>query len=561
MIIIGINFDMFISSAALLVDGELVAAAAEERFTRTKRTKDFPAKAINYCLNEAGLSGASVDVFVTSWNPAIYLRKFNPAHSRSPRHKSEHLFSVPDHLNALIGQTISNETEIHQTVSSSEEELLKTVFLTHHKAHAANGFFLSPFEHAAVLTADSQGEAESTTFSLGADSELTQIKSVLYPNSVGAFYSTFTEYLGFIPNSDEWRVMALASYAGGRSEYDALMSKTYRLLSEGDFEFDLNFFKGFIHDQPNLFTEKLTKVFGPPRKSGEELQERHYQIAGAVQNATERVIFHALRWLHKSTKEKNLAVSGGTFMNSVLNGKVLAETGFDQFFVSPAPDDSGNALGAAFYYYHQVLKNKRRTKKRQMYLGPAYSNEFIGAELEQWKIKSTRVEDPAKVAAEKIASGEIIGWFQGRAEFGQRALGNRSILADPRKRSMKDRVNQAVKFRESFRPFAPAVLADHVQKFFSVNEHYQAPFMEKVVKIREERKSEIPAVVHVDGTGRLQTVQQEDNSLFYALIDNFRTITGVPLVLNTSFNQNGEPVFYLEEVSESRRTNDNPAVQ
>ena len=540
MKILGINNEMHISSACLIEDGKIVAAAAEERFTREKLTRKFPQETIKYCFKEANIKMEEVDYIATSWNPGIYFTKFNPLLSGQRRHMVEQLYSVPDNLMQLY---VRPEVDyVFQEISGSFGKI-KTYYITHHRTHAANGFFLSPFSSAAILTADAQGEFESTTFCHGKGNKINFVKSINYPHSLGALYSTFTEFLGFRANSDEWKVMALASYADPNNEfYKRLKEEVVKFQGDGDFELNLSYFKGFLHDQPNLYTERLVETFGRARERDEEFQERHFEIASALQKISEEAIVHLLNWLFQQTREKNLVLSGGLFMNSVFNGKVLELTPFDNLFVSSCPDDSGNCFGAALYLYNHILGKGRSVPMSHNYYGPQYTDSEIEEALKGYNLNFAYEENIFKKAAKLLSEGNVIGWFQGRMEFGQRALGNRSILADPRKADMKNKVNRAVKFRESFRPFAPAVIKEKQEEYFEIGKGGDVPFMEKVYPVIMDKRDQIPAVVHADGSGRIQTVIKELNPGFYSLIEEFEKITHIPIVLNTSFNLNGEPI-------------------
>lgn len=540
MKIIGINNEMFISSAALIDNGKIIAAGAEERFTRNKLTRVFPQKAIEYCLKEAGLKIGEIDYIAVSLNPGVYFAKFNPVFSGRRRHRIEQLYSVPDYLMHFYGRP-SVDYMYQEIVGDFGKS--RIYFVVHHRAHAANGFFLSPFSSAAIFTADSQGEFESTTFCYGQGNKINLIKSINYPHSLGALYSTFTEFLGFKANSDEWKVMALAAYADPYNEfYKLFKTEVIKFQGDGSFELNLSYFKGFLHDQPNLYTEKLVETFGRARERNEELQERHFDIAAALQKISEDAVVHSLNWLFQQTSEKNLVLSGGFFMNSVFNGKVLELTPFENLFISSCPDDSGNCFGAALYLYNHILGEDRSVPMSHNYYGPQYTNKEIEETLKGYNLNYTYEEKISQKAAKLLSEGNIIGWFQGRMEFGQRALGNRSILADPRKTDMNDRVNRAVKFRESFRPFAPAVLKEKQEEYFEIGKGGDVPFMEKVYPVIPDKREQIPAVVHIDGSGRIQTVIKELNPKFYSLIEEFEKITHVPIVLNTSFNLNGEPI-------------------
>jgi len=546
MKIVGINNDMYISSACLLNSGEIIAAGAEERFTRRKMTREFPSQAIKYCFKEGNILAEDVDAWAIAWNPGVYLKKYNPIFSGQRRHLIEQLYSVPDNVSQFYGRPDCEH--FYQELSFSGQKA-KIHYITHHRAHAANAFFLSPFDTAAIMTSDAQGEFESTTFSNGKGTSIQQLKSLNYPHSLGVLYSTITEFLGFRPNSDEWKVMAMGALTDQTGPYYHYFSDTLCQINPNNlFELDLSYFKGHIHEQPNLYTEKMIDLLGPPRLPEAPFEERHYQIAKALQIVSEEITFELLKQLYKLTKEKNLAVSGGFFMNSVLNGKILENTPFENIFISSCPDDSGNCFGAALYIHNHIQGNPRIEPMQHNYYGPAFSKQQIESTLKRFKVKYTKLNgNEAETAARHIAKGKIIGWFQGRMEFGQRALGNRSILADPRQKEMKAKINSAIKYRESFRPFAPAVLQESQDKYFSIGQAGDTPFMEKVYPGRPEKADIIPAVFHDDGTCRLQSVSKKNNDKFYNLIESFDKITGIPVVINTSFNLNGEPIVCTPE--------------
>jgi len=540
MKILGINNEMYISSACLIEDGKILAAAAEERFSRNKRTRKFPTNSINYCLQESNISISNIDYIATSWNPSIYFSKFNPLYSGQRRHHLEQTYSVID--NVMTFYRRPKFDYLYQSLSGDFGDT-KIYHITHHRAHAANGFFLSPFDSAAILTADAQGEFESTTFCHGKKNKIILIKSIDYPQSLGALYSTFTEYLGFKANSEEWKVMAMGAYANNINRfYNIIKEQVIKFSESGFFELNLNFFNGYMHEQPYLYSEKFEDTFGPARKKGEELNSKHFEIAAALQKISEEAVIHLINCLYQQTKEKNLVLSGGLFMNSIINGKILEFTPFENLFISSCPDDSGNCFGAALYLYNHILENNRGEKMLHNYYGPQFTDQEIYEILRQYKLIYSYEKNIFECAAKFIADGKIVGWFQGRMEFGQRALGNRSILADPRKAEIKDKVNETVKFRENFRPFAPAVIKERQEEYFEIGQGGDIPFMEKVYRVRKEKQAEIPAVVHIDGSARIQTVIKETNEKFYYLIKEFEKISGIPVVLNTSFNLNKEPI-------------------
>lgn len=543
MYVLGLNHDMYISSAALLADGKIVAAAAEERFTREKHTRAFPQNAVRFCLEKAGIGIEDVDHVATGWNPGAYMINFNPLVSAQRRSKSEYLYAVPDNLLALFPENSRRVDHVHQRLVLDGVEC-SVYHVTHHRAHAANAFLLSPFEEAAILTMDSQGERESTTFGMGRGHTIEIFDSQEHPHSLGAFYATFTEFLGFRPNRDEWKVMALGGFSetGGEDLAAQLRSKLVTLRDDGTFALDLTYFQDFLHEVPHHYSPRMEAAFGPARTVDTPLDERHFCLAAAVQTVAEEVALNALRALHRRTGSKAVCVAGGFFMNSVLNGKILAETPFEHLFVSSCPDDSGNAMGAAYYLFNQILGRPERHALEHNFLGPDYSDVEIETAIRRSGLEPVKHPDIVATTADALAEGKLVGWFQGAMEFGQRALGNRSILANPCEADARDKVNAAVKFREAFRPFAPAVPLSRAPEYFDLVVDEPVPFMERVVQARPEQAASIPAVIHVDGSARVQTVDAESNPRFHALLEAFGERTGVPVLLNTSFNLNNEPI-------------------
>jgi carbamoyltransferase len=492
---------------------------------------------VREALKRTGLSLGDVDAFAVAWNPAINLEAFNLAQSLRPRHLGEFLYSVPNYLMTLKDDNSALLTQ--QIVEFLDQSKLNIYYVTHHLSHAAT-FFFSPFEHAAIMSIDGFGEKDCVIFVEGKGNQLRTLWSQEFPHSLGSFYSAMTEFIGFKPDNDEWKLMGASSY-GDRDRYYDKLRKTIHLKESGGFELDLSYFNHYQFHRPLLYSPKLADLLDlEPNERDKPLSQDYYDLSAAAQRITEEVYFHLLRQLHELTGLDDVVLAGGVVYNSVANGKILQETPFKNAFIPPVPDDSGGALGAAFYMQHQVWKKPREYVMTANYLGPGYSDDEIEDLLKNLKISYVGLEDPAQSAAELIAAGKIVAWFQGRLEFGDRALGNRSILADPRDAEMKDKVNNTVKYREPFRPFAPSVLADAIDDYFI--DAVPAPYMERVFPIRPEKHTEIPAVTHVDGTGRLQTVTEESNPLYWRMIDTFRQITGVPLVLNTSYNLKGEPI-------------------
>ncbi len=539
MRIVGLLSQFWISSAALLKDGVVLAGAAEERFDRKKASRAFPMQALRYCLKEAKCKIEDVDYIAVGWNPAVHMRHYNRRFSETFRWHAEFLYNIPNTLFQL--RQDKNVRYVEQSFKHNKGET-KIIYVNHHIAHAANGFYLSPFKEAAILTLDGRGEDETGLMATGKHNKITPLKSVIFPQSLGQVYSAITEFLGFDAHLDEWKVMALASYGERNNVYYKKLKRIVTLKNDGLFEFDLNYFQHHIHDKGTLYASKLIELLGEPRRKDAPLTKRHYQIAAALQQLTEEILAHMLVWLYKKTKQKNVVLNGGVFMNSVFNGKVRELTPFTDVFISSCPDDSGIALGAAAYVHHDILGLPRMKPQEHNYWGPEYSDAEIKDTIAKYKLKALRVDSVEAYAAKLIESGNIIGWFQGKMEFGQRALGNRSILADPRRAEMKDLVNRVIKYREGFRPFAPSILEESVADYFVCKPGDRVPFMERVFQIRKDKQKIIPAVVHVDGSGRLQTVGKKHNPRYYKLIAEFKKLTGVPVLLNTSFNLKGEPV-------------------
>lgn len=504
---------------------------------REKRTRRFPLQGVRAALQFAGLRLEDLDAVAVGWNPAINLEALNVVQSERARYLGEVFYSVPNYLMSLKEDNSALLSQ--QVVEFLDGSRLSVFYVTHHLAHAST-FFFSPYERAAIMTIDAFGEKQCIVFTRGEGNALRTLWSQDFPHSLGSFYSTMTEFLGFSAQSDEWKLMGASSYGDPSHYYDSL-SKLIFFREEGGFELDLRYFNHYQFPRQQRYTPGLIGLLRlQPNRPGSPLTQDYYDLAAATQRITEEVYFRLLQQLHAETKLDKLVLAGGVAYNSVANGKILEKTPFKEVFISPVPDDSGNSIGAAYYIYHQVNQCPRRYVMDSNYLGPGYSNEEIQQYLEKFHVKHAVLENPSSTAADMIASGRIVGWFQGRLEFGDRALGNRSILADPRDPAMKNKVNETVKYREPFRPFAPSILVEHLNEYFVGA--VPTPFMEKVFLIRPEKRPLIPAVTHVDGTGRLQTVSREQNPLFWQLIDEFRKLTGIPIVLNTSFNLNGEPI-------------------
>jgi carbamoyltransferase len=474
------------------------------------------------------------------WNPAIQLQSLNARRAGTLRHHSEYLWSIPNHL---LGQypRRSDELEVdyveQRFALSGGAEPLRIFYVSHHLAHAASAFFVSPFQEAAILTVDGYGERSSALLAKGEGERIRVLRELRFPHSLGSFYAAVTQYLGFRPNCEEGTVMGLAAH--GEPRFRSELSEIVRLGDDGSLEVDLSYFD-YYREAPRRYSRKFIARFGPERRPQDPIQDRHRDLAASAQAVLEDGMIHLARQLRRLTGARNLCLAGGVTLNCVANSRVLEEAGFEDAFIQPAAGDNGSSLGAALYVYHQLLARPRVGVMETDFLGPGFTSEEIARELEERGVSHQRHPDIARVAAERIARGEILGWFQGRMEFGPRALGHRSILADPRRAETKIRLDQQVKRREPFRPYAPAVLREARQDYFLGPG--DSPFMLKSYSVRPEKRAGIPAVVHVDGSARVQTVDRERDPLFWQLIKEFEDRSGVPLVLNTSFNARGETI-------------------
>lgn len=539
MNILGVNCYGHDASATLLVDGVPVCAVEEERFIRQKHTGVFPENAIRCCLEMGNLQGKDLDAVGFYWDPGIH-RLRQAAHVLRYLPASLHLLTARGdtaRLLAGIKPTLSTFLSVPES---------KIHYVEHHLAHAASAFFVSPFDAAAIFSYDGVGEWTTTLYGAGAGNQMQKRGEVFFPHSLGDFYSMMTEYLGFHHSGGEGKIMGLSSY-GDAAKYYKLLRPLVRILGDGQYRLDTSYLRYHTHGKKAWFSPKLVELLGPAREPESAMTERCQDIAAAAQKVVEECALELLRWHHQQTRTPRLAISGGVGLNSVVNGRIITETPFTELFIQPAANDASGSFGAAFYLWNQVFKQPRNYVMNNAYLGPAIPDHQHRAaiEAEGLSYETLSREDLIERAATMLADGRIIGWFQGRMEYGPRSLGNRSILAAPFPASMKDTLNARVKHREPFRPFAPSLPAERVGEFF---EHdYPSPFMLLVYQTRVEKRAAIPAVDHVDRTGRVQSVVREENPLYYDLITRFGEKTGVPVLLNTSFNVRGEPIMHAPE--------------
>jgi carbamoyltransferase len=531
--VLGISCYYHDAAAALLRDGEIVAACQEERLSRKKHDSGFPARAVKYVLREAGIGPEQLDAVGFYDKPLLkFERMLSTYIATFPRSFGSFRKAMPlwIHEKLWVPSLIPKELRPYRG---------PILFAEHHMSHAASCFLVSPFEEAAILTVDGVGEWATASFGVGRGTDIELFKEIRFPHSLGLLYSAFTYYLGFKVNSAEYKVMGLAPY-GKPVHFDRIMKDMVSLNEDGSFKLNMKYFS---YDYGLTMTNGQFNEFfgGPPRKPETWMTEREFDIAASVQKVCEEVVLRMVNYIHKETGLSNLCMAGGVALNCVANGRVIRETPMKNLFVQPAAGDAGGAVGVAHYLYNTLEKKPRGRSWTHAYLGPEYKDaeikEYLDGQGAKYSVLGA-AELPRRTA-EILAEGNVVGWYQGRMEFGPRALGGRSILADPRDPKMRDTLNMKIKFREGFRPFAPSVLADKASEWFDIE--CDSPYMLLVAQVREGKKV-IPSVTHVDGSARLQTVTREESPLYYDVIRAFGDITGVPIVINTSFNVRGEPI-------------------
>ncbi|MBN1316178.1 MAG: carbamoyltransferase [Anaerolineales bacterium] len=572
MYILGISCFYHDSAVALLKDGMIVAAAEEERFSRIKHDSGFPNLAIDFCLKRAGITSQDLDYVVFYEKPLVKFERILLSSLKTiPR--SWHSFS--EAMTSYFSEKLWIKNALMQKLSVPDQKIL---FVDHHVAHAASAMFASPFDQAAILTVD--GVGEWTTASIGKGtaqwddqgSNSIQLEEELrFPHSVGLLYSAFTAYLGFRVNNGEYKVMGMAPY--GQPNYIDKVLQVVNVSDDGSIEMNLDYFS-YQYSATETYNKRFVRLFGPPRSPEREFftltthpdrdypdwddavaaeNQQYADMAASIQRVTEDIILKMAKTAHQKTGLDNLAMAGGVALNSVANGRIMRESPFKQLYIQPAAGDSGGALGAALYVYHIVLGNPRKFVQEHNYWGAEYSESRMEEAIRLKGLPFERFDDMDKQidrALETILDGKVIGWFQGRFEWGPRALGNRSILADPRRAEMKDIVNTKIKFREPFRPFAPVILEHEVDNYFTtpgLDKQYPPRFMLVVSPFHEDKRDKVQAVCHTGGTGRMQTVRSEWNPAYYRIVEKFGEATGIPILLNTSFNLRGEPIISSPE--------------
>jgi carbamoyltransferase len=570
MRILGLSAFYHDSAACLVVDGEVVAAAQEERFTRKKHDAGFPTQAVAYCLAEGGIEALDLDYVVFYDKPFLKFERLLETYlAFAPRGFQSFVTSLPVWLKDKLFQKSLIAKILNEQFGGGIDWTTRLLFSEHHLSHAASAFFPSPFEEAAVLTMDGVGEWTTTSLAIGRGNDLAVHKEIQFPHSLGLLYSAITYYTGFKVNSGEYKVMGLAPY--GEPKYaDLIKDHLIDIKEDGSFHLDMSYFN--YCTGLTMTNHRFDELFGGPRRAAEgQLTQREMDLAASVQAVTEEVVIKLARGIRKSTGLKNLCLAGGVALNCVANGKLLRENIFENIWIQPAAGDAGGALGAALGAYHLMLNQSRSVQPsdamKGSYLGPEYSQPDIEARLKASGAVFTTVstQEMLNQTADALAAGKAVGWHQGRMEFGPRALGGRSIIADPRSPAVQKQLNLKVKYRESFRPFAPSVLREDVSQWFDIN--VDSPYMLMVADVIKSRqlpmsaeqqqlfgieklnvpRSEIPAVTHVDYSARIQTVHENTNPLYYQLIEKFKELTGCPVLVNTSFNVRGEPIVCTPE--------------
>ncbi len=541
MNVLGISCYYHDAGVALVRDGELIAAAEEERFNRKKHFSDFPEQAVRYCLAEGGITIDEVDHIGFYEKPLVkFNRILETILACWPRTYGPWLTAMP----LWLGHRLRIGNEIQEKLGTDKDIL----YCQHHLSHAASAFLVSPFREAAIITADGVGEWTTTSWGVGRDTRIEMRKELRFPHSVGLLFSAITAYLGFRINDAEWKVMGLAPY--GKPTHLDKFHEVVDVREDGSIRLNLRYF-AHSYSTTRTISRHWEELFGEPQRRPEsELTDFHRDIAHSGQKIVEEIMLKTAAHVHRQTGMDNLCLAGGVGLNCVANWRILKESGFKEMFIQPAAGDSGGALGTAFYIYNSVLNNPRRFTMNHALWGPSFDDARIKAALDRAEAVYESVDDEEELlkrTAALIADGQVVGWFQGRLEFGPRALGARSLLADPRDPRMKDIINAKVKFREAFRPFAPAVLKERAHEYFDMPAGMDAPFMLLVPEVHKDKRAVLPAVTHQDGTGRVQTVTEEHNGRYYRLIREFGRLTGVPVVINTSFNVRGEPIVCTPE--------------
>ncbi|MBI5123626.1 hypothetical protein HZA75_07245 [Candidatus Roizmanbacteria bacterium] len=536
MLILGVSAYYHDSAACIIKDGQVMVAIEEERFSKIKHDNNFPHKAIEFCLKSQKLKAEEIDCVAYYEKPLLKFERILETFLATwPFSLTPFLKGIPEWLDYKI--------KVEATIKKLGFKN-KIFFIPHHFSHASASFYPSPFEKAAILTVDGVGEYQTTGLWKGEGNNIKPLKLINFPNSLGLLYSTFTAFLGFKVNEDEYKLMGLAAY--GKPKYNVSINQLIDTKDDGSFKLDLKYF-GF-RESFSMYNNRFEKIFGPARKPSEKITKRHKDIAASIQKTTEEIYFKMLNHLYSITKTENLCLSGGVALNALANGKIYQKTPFKKVYIFGAAGDSGAAVGAGLFVYNYVNPSSKRQLINSLCFGSSYTNNQIEPSLKKYKLKYKKLNEEKLInkTAQLLSQGKIIGWFQGRCEFGPRALGNRSILCKPNPRSMKTKMN-IIKKREQFRPFAGSILRTKVSDYFEVpGKNLWSPFMTFCFQVKKDKKKDLAAIVHADGTCRIQTVNKV-NGRYYLLIKKFYELTGIPCILNTSFNLKGEPIVETPE--------------
>ena len=540
MYILGLTAYSHDSSCCLIKDGNVIFQIDEERIDRIKHSSNFPINAIKSCLDFKNLKINDIDKITFFWNP-----------------NKEIIFSIfhiikyfPKSLNLLLSKSGGSENSaikrilLKKSIKKTLNEYFKTnidfkiEYVDHHLSHASSVFFVSPFNESAILTIDGRGESTSTMLSYGKNNEIKILQEFKIPHSVGHLYASITDYLGFKPFFDEWKVMGMSAYGTDKlvNKFDNLVK-----INSNNYKLNLEYFNFHTHGSKRWLSEKFYKKFGPKKNYKEEYTQRHFDIAYALQKLVEKIGVCLANSIYSKTKSKNLCLTGGVVLNCLMNSEIIKKTKFEKYFFQPIANDPGAGIGSALYYYYNIQKNNRRFNFHSIYLGNNFSEEEIEKCIIKNKLSYRKSENLCYETAQILFSGKIVGWFQGKMESGPRSLGNRSILANPTLPDMKEKINKRIKKREFFRPFAPSILIEELHNYFELPKNITSPHMILTGIVKEEKRKYLPAITHYDNTARVQSVSKKDNKLFWQLLDEFKNISGIPVLLNTSFNEN-EPI-------------------
>lgn len=534
MIILGLNYYFHDSSACVIIDGDLKVAIEEERLSRHKHTPAFPEKSAARCMEVCGFSFNDITHLAISVKPS-------EKSASKIRYGLRHIRNAKPFIRHELINGLSKQSKFWRWVRThwpDKKSRPEIHFIEHHLAHIGGAYFVSPFNYAALLSLDGSGEWATDWIGIGEHNSLKKFGQNYFPNSLGSFYEATTEFCGFRPNYDEGKTMGLAPFGNPEKYYDQ-MAKIVTLGKKWNYSIDLSFFNYQFWGHHRCST-KFYRTFGSPRENRKEIERHHMDVAAACQRILEDRVLEICRRLKRKTNAENLVVSGGVFLNSVMIGRIERESEFQNIYVTPASGDGGTAIGAAYYLYNGIKNRPRRFIFSNPYVGTEYSNNEIENIIKYAKLRASRHDDITSIGARLLHSGKILGWFQGKMELGARALGNRSILANPTQDGMKEKINAEVKHRESFRPFAPVIPQERKSEYFDTKSN--VPFMEKVFDVLPEKRENVPAITHVDGSARLQTIDKALNPLLHDLIEKFSQLSGVPVILNTSFNVMGEPI-------------------